>query len=200
MSGYVYCFSNPAMPGLVKVGFTEAPIEQRLEDANSSTWVPAPFVPEFARYVKDPRSKEQVLHKIFQAQRVSPKREFFRVDPELLKLHFELMDGAWWSPDIEEPDEKILGDEVIRMFLDTHVFPSSNASAPVQWAEIAAAFQIWKKREGYKHGATMKLREALTEAYGQPARGQGWSSIRLLTQEPTEYCDDDRAYIRPSAK
>jgi hypothetical protein len=197
MSGFVYCFSNPAMPGLVKVGFTESPIEQRLEDANSSTWVPMPFVPEFARYVKDPRGKEQTLHKLFHAQRVSMKREFFRLEPEVVKLHFELMDGAWWSSETEEPDEKILGDEIIRMFLDTHVFPSSSASAPVQWTELAAAFQIWKKREGYKHGATMKLREALTEAYGQPIRGQGWPSIRLLSHEP-EYCDDDRAYLRPS--
>ena len=198
MSGFVYCFSNPAMPGLVKIGYTEATVEQRLAEANASTWVPAPFLPEFAKYVRDPLSKEQTLHKIFHATRVNPKREFFRVEPETARLCFELMDGAWWTSQDESPDaeERILGDEVLRMFLDKYVHPASSGGVPVQWTEIAYAFQIWKRKQGYKHGATMKLRELLTETYGVPTRG-AWSTFRLDGQEP-EYCDDDRAYLRPS--
>lgn len=200
MSGFVYCFSNPAMPGLVKIGYTETTIEQRLGEANASTWIPAPFIPEFAKYVRDPVGKEQTLHKIFNANRVSARREFFRVEPEAVRLTFELMDGAWWNGQEETGDaeERILGEEILRMFLDTHVHPTSNASLPVQWTEIAVAFQTWKRKHGYKHGATMKLREMLTEAYGQPTRGS-WSTFRLETPSD-EYCDDDRAYIRPSAK
>lgn len=201
MSGFVYCFTNPSMPGLVKIGFTEATVEQRLEDANApSTWIPTPFTAEFAKYVKNANHKEQVLHQILHEQRVNPRREFFRADPDRVKLHFELMDGAWWNPqETEEADEatsRVLGDDVIRQFLNTHVFPADRVALPVQWTEIASAFQIWKKRQGYKYGATMKLREALTEAYGQAVRG-AWANFRIET-EAQEYCDDDRHYIRPS--
>lgn len=199
MSGYVYCFTNPSMPGLVKIGFTEATVEQRLEDANApNTWIPTPFVAEFAKYVKDANHKEQVLHRIFHEARVNPRREFFRVDPDRLRLHFELMDGAWWNPqeggDLDEATSHILGDDVIRQFLDKHVFPATRIGVSVQWTEVASAFQIWKKKSGFKYGATMKLRDALTEAYGQPVRGV-WSNFRLETHDD-EYCDDDRAYLR----
>lgn len=200
MAGYVYCFTNPSMPGLVKIGFTEATVEQRLEDANApNTWIPTPFTAEFARYVREANHKEQVLHRILQDHRVNPRREFFRVDPAHVKLHFELMDGVWWNPqETEETDEatsRILGDDVIRQFLNKHVFPAERVGLPVLWTEVAAAFQIWKKRQGYKHGATMKLREALTDAYGQPLRGT-WMNFRMESDE-VEYRDDDRDYIRP---
>lgn len=200
MSGYVYCFTNPSMPGLVKIGFTEATVEQRLEDANGpNTWIPTPFIAEFAKYVKDANHKEQVLHRILHEARVNPRREFFRADPDRVKLHFELMDGPWWNaqePDDDEATSRILGDDVIRQFLNKHIFPSTRGGVGVQWTEVASFFQIWKKRAGYKHGATMKLRDALTEAYGPAMRGV-WLNIRLETHEQ-EYCDDDRAYLRPS--
>lgn len=202
MSGFVYCFSNPAMPGLVKIGYTEATVDQRLAEANApNTWVPMPFLAEFAKYVRDPLAKEQTLHKIFHAQRVNARREFFRVEPETVRLHFELMDGPWWSgqEDTGDADDRLLGEEVLRLFLDSHVQPASNAGVPVQWTEIAYTFQVWKRKHGYKHGATMKLRELLTEAYGQPTRG-AWSTFRLAAPSDAEYCDDDRAYIRPSGK
>jgi hypothetical protein len=109
------------------------------------------------------------------------------------------MDGVWWNPqETEETDEatsRILGDDVIRQFLNKHVFPAERVGLPVLWTEVAAAFQIWKKRQGYKHGATMKLREALTDAYGQPLRG-AWMNFRIESDE-VEYRDDDRDYIRP---
>jgi hypothetical protein len=41
----------------------------------------------------------------------------------------------------------------------------------------------------------MKLREALTDAYGQPLRG-AWMNFRIESDE-VEYRDDDRDYIRP---
>ena len=202
MSGFVYCFTNPSMPGLVKIGYTEATVEQRLEDANApNTWIPTPFIAEFAKYVRNPNHKEQVLHQILHEQRVNPRREFFRADPNRVKLQFELMDGPWWTPveATEEADDattRILGDDVIRQFLDRHIFPVSQPGLPAQWTEIAAAFQIWKKRQGYKYGATMKLREMLNDTYGQAVRGC-WTNFRMETGED-EYCDDDRAYIRPS--
>ncbi len=41
MSGYIYCFSNPSMPGILKVGMTERTPEIRLFEANCpDTWRP----------------------------------------------------------------------------------------------------------------------------------------------------------------
>ena len=92
MQGFsiVYVLSNPAMPGLVKIGRTSH------DDANTriaqlyTTGVPVPFTIEFAGRVPNSEEVEKALHLAFAPYRVNPKREFFRVEPEqviaILKL------------------------------------------------------------------------------------------------------------------
>ena len=78
----VYVLTNPAMPGLVKIGCTTK------EDANSrisqlyTTGVPVPFKIEFACRVENAEEVEQALHIAFGPNRINPKREFFEVDPD----------------------------------------------------------------------------------------------------------------------
>lgn len=86
----VYVLTNPAMPGIVKIGRTAH------EDANAriaqlyTTGVPVPFTIEFACRVQNAEEVEKALHIAFTPNRVNPKREFFRIDPEqaiaILKL------------------------------------------------------------------------------------------------------------------
>jgi hypothetical protein len=99
--GYVYAFSNPSMPGLLKVGITERTPDIRLHDANTSdTWRPPTLYElEIAKKVKNPREKEKTLHKLLEqyAERVHPRREFFRVSLEELRVFFDLMDGEMWN-------------------------------------------------------------------------------------------------------
>jgi T5orf172 domain len=77
----VYVLSNPAMPGLVKIGRTDN------TDANSrigqlyTTGVPVPFTIEYACKVENPDQVEKALHIAFAPQRINPKREFFQIDP-----------------------------------------------------------------------------------------------------------------------
>ena len=105
--GYLYCFSNQSMPGILKVGMTERTPEIRLNEANiSDTWrPPTPYKIEFAKKVFNPKQKESVLHILLAqyTERINPKREFFLVSPEEVKTYFDLMDGELW---IEEPKEK----------------------------------------------------------------------------------------------
>jgi T5orf172 domain len=78
----VYVLTNPAMPGLVKIGQTAA------EDAASriaqlySTGVPFPFKLEFAAKVANSEEVERALHRAFAPSRANPKREFFSIEPE----------------------------------------------------------------------------------------------------------------------
>ncbi len=86
----VYVLTNPAMPGLVKIGRTSQ------EDANTriaqlyTTGVPVPFTIEFACRVENSVEVERALHTAFAPNQINPKREFFRIDPEqaivILKL------------------------------------------------------------------------------------------------------------------
>jgi hypothetical protein len=78
----VYLLSNPAMPGLVKIGRTDN------QDANNrigqlyTTGIPVPFTIEYACNVKNPDEVERALHIAFAPQMINPKREFFQIDPE----------------------------------------------------------------------------------------------------------------------
>ncbi|RIJ00925.1 GIY-YIG nuclease family protein [Achromobacter sp. K91] len=75
----VYVLSNPAMPGLVKIGYTAAP------DANArigqlyTTGVPVPFKLEYACRTANPEQVERALHEAFGPNRLNPKREFFQI-------------------------------------------------------------------------------------------------------------------------
>jgi T5orf172 domain len=95
--GFIYCFSNECMPGILKIGITD---KNPLERARQlyTTGVALPFKVEVAKKVKDPRGKETILHKLLEqyADRVNDRREFFRVTTEEVLTFFELMDGEMW--------------------------------------------------------------------------------------------------------
>ena len=110
MDGYLYCFSNQSMPGILKVGMTERTPEIRLNEANSSdTWrPPSPYKIEFAKKVLNPKQKETTLHNLLSqyTERINPKREFFRVSSEEVKTFFDLIDGDLWVKYPEEEEEE----------------------------------------------------------------------------------------------
>ncbi len=101
--GYIYCLSNECMPGILKVGMTERTPDVRAKEL-FTTGVPTPFIIEFAKKVKDVKTKEKTLHELLEqyTERVSPNREFFRVSLEEVRTFFKLMDG---EPLIETPKE-----------------------------------------------------------------------------------------------
>ena len=80
MTGYLYCFENECMPGLLKIGYTDRTVEERLAEANASgTFGPpsdyAAIV--FAKLVNHPREKEIIVHALLQKYGKNPKKEFF---------------------------------------------------------------------------------------------------------------------------
>jgi hypothetical protein len=187
MSGYVYCISNPHMPGMVKIGFTERSPMERLNEANTCTWNFPEFKIEFARRVRDANAKEMILHRYFKEDRVSPRREFFRItEVDRLKLMFELMDGDWWNADQEEepailetPQGKKAGDVVITQFLNDHMFPADKlAPVHVTRADVGSLFTRWKRTNGYYYGSVADLYVKIEEAHGKPG-SRGWTGFSL---------------------
>lgn len=85
MPKYVYVLTNAAMPGIVKVGKT-INVPQRIRTLSSHTGVPVPFDLELAIEVKDAARLEGALHGTLQGSRVNPKREFFEIDVEDLRI------------------------------------------------------------------------------------------------------------------
>ena len=111
-TGYIYCFSNRSMSGVLKIGMTERTPKLRLREANASdTWrPPTPYKIEFAKKVSNPLKKEKTLHILLEqyTDRIHPRREFFRVSQEEVRTFFDLMDGEIW---VETPEEKEDEDE-----------------------------------------------------------------------------------------
>lgn len=76
----VYVLTNPAMPGLVKIGRTGQDNAKTRLDQLYSTGVPLPFDLVFACRVPNSVDVERALHVAFGPQRVNPRREFFQID------------------------------------------------------------------------------------------------------------------------
>lgn len=90
-SQIVYVLTNPAMPGLVKVGkTTQLEVEDRMKQL-FSTGVPVPFECAFACQVKDATEVEKALHFAFGGSRINPNREFFQIEPERVVAVLKLL-------------------------------------------------------------------------------------------------------------
>ena len=88
--GIVYVLTNPAMPGMVKIGKTTRDVSFRLADLYS-TGVPLPFECEYAALVRDVDKTEKAFHNAFEQSRVNPRREFFNINPKQAINVLELM-------------------------------------------------------------------------------------------------------------
>ncbi len=91
--GTVYVLTNPAIPGLVKIGRTDGAVALRVDQLYTSG-VPFPFRVEFACRVANTAEVERALHQAFAFRRVNARREFFEIAPEnaiaiLRLLHVE---------------------------------------------------------------------------------------------------------------
>lgn len=88
--GYVYVLTNPAIPGLVKIGKTYSDDVASRSAQLYSTGVPLPFDIAFACRAARVDEIERAMHIAFAPNRVNPKREFFKMEAEqaiaILKL------------------------------------------------------------------------------------------------------------------
>ena len=91
MSEFVYILTNPTIPDLVKIGRIKN-LEERIRSLSSHSGVPVPFQCFYCCEVKDGSEVEKRLHFGLGDHRINSKREFFRINPERVKV---LLEG--WS-------------------------------------------------------------------------------------------------------
>ena len=81
-SGIIYVLTNPAMPGIVKIGKTnQETVEFRMAQLYNTS-VPVPFECAYAAKVDSIDDVEKALHTAFSPSRINSKREFFTIEPE----------------------------------------------------------------------------------------------------------------------
>lgn len=99
--GEIYVLSNPAMPGFLKVGFTQqSDVQERIDQLSKNTAIPLPFELVSSWLVENPKQYEKLVHARLAPYRVSQGKEFFRVDISI----------------VDETIRKILfGDEVLNI-------------------------------------------------------------------------------------
>lgn len=112
--GIVYVLTNPAMPGLVKIGMTTRDnIDARMRELYG-TGVPVPFECKYACKVKssDCAKIERALHTAFAPNRININREFFQIRPEQAMAILELFNREDITQEVtEEIDNDLTADD-----------------------------------------------------------------------------------------
>ena len=78
--GYIYVLSNEYLVGLLKIGYTEKPIEETVQELSSSASIPTPFKCAYWAKATDVKHNGQRIH-----QQLSNKhlgRDFFHITVE----------------------------------------------------------------------------------------------------------------------
>ena len=104
MSSIVYVLTNPAMPGIVKIGITSQHNPQVRMDQLYTTGVPLPFECAIAVEVADGNAGEieNALHTAFGPQRVNPSREFFEIEVYQVEALLRVLPGLDVTPRVNE--------------------------------------------------------------------------------------------------
>ena len=82
---WVYVLSNPSMPGMVKIGYTNGDPEGRVKEINRATGIPTDFIVEYAIPCVNGYEVEQLIHEALDNVRVNNRKEFFNINIEEAK-------------------------------------------------------------------------------------------------------------------
>jgi len=114
MPNIVYVLTNPAMPGIVKIGMTDrANVQHRMGELYS-TGVPLPFDCVIAREIEDKAAGEieSALHTAFGPHRINSSREFFQLEPEQVEVLLQVMPGKDVTPPATDQSDDLPPDDV----------------------------------------------------------------------------------------
>lgn len=113
MSNIVYILTNPAMPGIVKIGTTTRENPQVRMNELYTTGVPLPFECAIAIQTDDERAEalEKALHTAFEPYRLNPSREFFEIETYQVEALLKAWPGTDVTPQVNEETDKLEDEE-----------------------------------------------------------------------------------------
>jgi len=79
-TGWVYCLVHPQYPNLIKIGYTERSVNQRIAELERGTGTLPGYVCVFAVNCFEPYLLEQGIHKRLARYRVWAEKEFFQIE------------------------------------------------------------------------------------------------------------------------
>ena len=175
--GYVYCFANDSMPGILKIGMTERSPEERLSEANTAdTWrPPSPYYIVCSKKVNNPKEKED---------RLQTNREFFRISVDKVVLLFDLMSECSCRPESKKHIEPKRPD--YEYFRQTYIRPST--SGKIRETELYEAFVEWYKTyHGKQLPKGRELFEYISKYYENDTsvskKINSWYGLELFTPD-----------------
>jgi hypothetical protein len=155
--GFTYVLSNPAMPGMVKVGYTTAQAEGIDKELNSTT-VPLPYAVAFGALTSFPVEVKARAHQMLDWHRVAKDREFFQVAPHLATeaVRDALLDAAgleaWSSGKVHQLRD---GDRIALTVREGDMFVV--LAYPSLLAERAVPLDLW---QAHSDGDVLELTAA----------------------------------------
>ncbi len=78
--GYLYVLSSREQPQMLKIGFTERDVEDRVNEINRATGVVIPYGVRAVWVVRNAHAIENAVHALLDQYRVRKDREFFHLD------------------------------------------------------------------------------------------------------------------------
>lgn len=141
MIGFIYALSNPAMPGLVKIGYTEGnPVDRAYQLQGSG--VPVPFQVDYFWLVPDPAVAEAMVHEDLKEYRYNQNREFFQYSSAQLAARITSIIGngllEMWS--VSEGGDAALIAIAMR---DRHISSDQNSDKKIETDERRLDSRIW---------------------------------------------------------
>jgi len=164
--GYVYALTNPDMPGLVKIGKSRDP-DLRASEL-FTTGVPHPFVIASRAYVVDMDVAENGLHQKFSDQRVTGRREFFRVKLSDVLCAFEEIDDSIDNEKHSETAEKVNTDPTLYTE-ETHRI----------WKETQQKFHEWEKIKKKGPGAVLVYLDSQNKYFLEAYPSEAWKEFTI---------------------
>ena len=114
MSSIVYVLTNPAMPGIVKIGKTNRDDPQVRMNELYTTGVPLPFECAIAVETDDKEAEglEKALHVAFSPSRVNPSREFFKIETYQAEAILKAWHGKDVTPLVNKATEELASADI----------------------------------------------------------------------------------------
>jgi hypothetical protein len=175
---YVYIFSNELYPqDFLKIGWTRNHPSLRAQNLQTSG-IPSPFTVEYVIVTSSGRSLEKKIHRHLDEYRVTPKREFFKINKTNLhdiltnnmNLNLitidELDDHLGHTIHV---DENVTPDHIVSSFLDEKFEPCEPNTGSIDKRHVSILFADWciKEYGEIYYNKIQKVFDSMTKKYGE---------------------------------